>query len=79
MCIPSRIPVGPSSTVAYTLTIRNIGNADATGVSVVDPIPADTTFLSADHGGVLSGGRVTLGVGVGTLHRAWKGQPKLLP
>src|SRR5262249_25195829 len=30
-------PVGPSSEVTYTLTLRNIGNADATGVTITDP------------------------------------------
>ena len=44
---------GPGSTIDYTITVRNIGNAAATGVSITDPIPAHTTFASADHGGSL--------------------------
>lgn len=52
-------PVGPGSTMQYTLTVRNIGNQDATGVTITDPVPANTTFVSADQGGTLSGGKVT--------------------
>ncbi|HET8752263.1 MAG TPA: hypothetical protein VFM43_07035 [Gaiellaceae bacterium] len=52
-------PVGPGSTMEYTLTVKNIGNADATGVTITDPVPANTTFVSADQGGTLSGGTVT--------------------
>jgi uncharacterized repeat protein (TIGR01451 family) len=52
-------PVGPGSTMQYTLTVRNIGNQDATGVTVTDPVPANTTFVSADQGGTQSRGTVT--------------------
>ncbi len=52
-------PVGPSSNIQYTLTLKNIGNAAATGVTLTDPIPANTTFVSADSGGVYSNGTVT--------------------
>jgi uncharacterized repeat protein (TIGR01451 family) len=52
-------PVGPSSNVTYTLTVKNIGNATATGVTITDPVPANTTFVSADNGGTESGGIVT--------------------
>lgn len=52
-------PVGPSSNVTYTLTLKNIGNAAATGVTLTDPVPANTTFVSADSGGTNSGGTVT--------------------
>ena len=40
-------PVGPGKDIAYTITVNNIGNADATGVTVTDPIPANTSFKSA--------------------------------
>jgi uncharacterized repeat protein (TIGR01451 family) len=50
-------PVGPGSNVDYTINVRNIGNADATGVTIKDPIPANTSFVSADNGGTLSGGK----------------------
>jgi uncharacterized repeat protein (TIGR01451 family) len=52
-------PVGPSSNVTYTLTLKNIGNAAATGVTLTDPVPASTSFVSADSGGAYSGGKVT--------------------
>jgi uncharacterized repeat protein (TIGR01451 family) len=48
-------PVGPGSTIDYTVTVRNIGNAPATDVSITDPIPSSTTFVSADSGGVARG------------------------
>jgi uncharacterized repeat protein (TIGR01451 family) len=48
-------PVGPGSTIDYTITVRNIGNAAATGVSVTDPVPNRTTFVSAGSGGYLGG------------------------
>jgi hypothetical protein len=37
--------------------VRNIGNTDATGVSISDPIPDHTSFASASDGGLLSQGR----------------------
>lgn len=48
-------PVGPGSTVDYTVTLRNVGNADATGVSVTVPVPSGTSFVSAGSGGTLGG------------------------
>jgi hypothetical protein len=36
-----------------------VGNADATGVTVSDPLPANTTFTSAGDGGTFAGGKVT--------------------
>src|SRR5262245_48332752 len=41
----------PGQTLTYTLTIRNVGNQNATGVTVTDTIPANTTFDSASDGG----------------------------
>ena len=35
----SGVPVGPGTQIHYTITVNNIGNADATGVKVTDPIP----------------------------------------
>ena len=51
-------PVGPNSTIAYTLTLKNIGNAPATGVSVSVPVPDHTQFVSADNGGSVNDGLV---------------------
>jgi uncharacterized repeat protein (TIGR01451 family) len=51
-------PVGPGKNIDYTVTVSNIGNATATGVSVTDPVPANTTFANADQSGTFSGGAV---------------------
>ncbi|HEV3478792.1 MAG TPA: hypothetical protein VG144_05015 [Gaiellaceae bacterium] len=56
--IDAAVPVGPSSIINYTLTLKNIGNADATGVTITDPLPDHTRFVSADNGGKYSGGKV---------------------
>jgi uncharacterized repeat protein (TIGR01451 family) len=55
----SGLPVGPDRDVDYTVTVRNLGNAAATGVKVQDPVPGNTTFVSADSGGKLVKGKVT--------------------
>jgi uncharacterized repeat protein (TIGR01451 family) len=54
----SGVPVGPGSTVQYTITVRNIGNADATAVRVSDPLPKHTKFASVGEGGQLDGNTV---------------------
>ncbi|HWU22660.1 MAG TPA: hypothetical protein VN088_14090 [Nocardioides sp.] len=51
-------PVGPGSTIDYTITLRNIGNAAASGVSVTVPVPNHTSFVSAGDGGYLGGNTV---------------------
>ena len=48
-------PVGPRSKIHYTITVRNIGSAAATGVSVTDPVPAHTTVTSVGSGGHVNG------------------------
>ena len=55
--------VQPGQTVTYTLTISNIGNQGATGVTVSDALPANTTFVSASDGGAFNGGAVTWDIG----------------
>lgn len=54
-------PTGPGSDVEYTLTLKNIGNTDATNVTITDPVPDHSTYVpaSADNGGAESGGTVT--------------------
>ena len=44
--------------VTYTLTATNTGAMDATGVTIVDTLPAGYTVLDAD-GGTVTGGSVT--------------------
>jgi uncharacterized repeat protein (TIGR01451 family) len=51
-------PVGPASVIHYTITLRNIGNAAATGVSVTDPVPAHTKVSNIAHGGYLGGNTI---------------------
>jgi uncharacterized repeat protein (TIGR01451 family) len=48
-------PVGPASTIDYTITVRNIGNAGDT-VSITDPVPSRTEVVSIGSGGYLGGG-----------------------
>lgn len=52
--VDAGVPVGPGSNVDYTITLRNIGNAGATGITISDRVPENTSFVSADAGGVAS-------------------------
>jgi uncharacterized repeat protein (TIGR01451 family) len=52
-------PVGPSSNFVYTLTLKNEGNASANGVTITDPVPVNTSFVSVDAGGTNVGGVAT--------------------
>jgi uncharacterized repeat protein (TIGR01451 family) len=54
----SGVPVGPGSQVHYTVTLRNIGNAPATGVRLSVPLPGQTSFVSAGSGGTSWGNTV---------------------
>jgi uncharacterized repeat protein (TIGR01451 family) len=66
--VDSGLPVGPASNLQYTITLKNIGNVAATGVTITDPIPDYTSFVSADSGGTFSKKAVTwsgLGIPVG--------------
>ena len=51
--------VNPGNTISYTITVTNLGTANATNVSVTDVLPTGTTFVSASNGGVHSNGTVT--------------------
>ena len=57
--VDSGKPVGPDTDLDYTINVRNVGNADATGVTVTDPLPDHTSFGSASDGGTAAGGTVT--------------------
>ena len=57
---PDPVLLGLTNYLTYTLTISNMGPATATGVSLVNLLPAETAFISADPAGVtLSGQTVT--------------------
>ena len=47
--------VTPGTTLTYTVTATNTGDADGAGVSVSDPLPANTTFVSASVTTTLDG------------------------
>lgn len=51
-----RVFIGREAT--YKFTVRNTGNCAASGATVRAPVPAGTTFTSADNGGTLQGGSV---------------------
>jgi len=52
------VPVGPGSVVTYTVTVKNVGDLAATGVTIKDTIPAHTTFMAAQDSGSLVGDHV---------------------
>ena len=52
-------PIGRSSELTYTITLKNEGNATATGVVISDPLPAYTSFSWASDGGTALAGSVT--------------------
>lgn len=51
---PSVVPVGQN--LSYTVRVANNGPANATGVTLVQSLPADASFVSATGGAQLSGG-----------------------
>ena len=59
-------PVAAGASFTYTLRYENTGNASATGITIVDTLPAGVTFQSASAGGVYSaiGHTVTWNPGV---------------
>ncbi|MBI2954590.1 MAG: DUF11 domain-containing protein [Chloroflexi bacterium] len=50
--------VSPGRFLTYTLAIDNIGNAAATGVTITDPVPANTSFVGGSSGASLVGNNV---------------------
>ncbi len=57
--VDAGIPVGPTSPIDYTITVKNIGNDTARAVAISDVIPKGTDFASADQGGKSDGTTVT--------------------
>jgi uncharacterized repeat protein (TIGR01451 family) len=53
----------PGENITYTINAQNQGMLNLTNVIIRDPLPAATTFVSADQGGVLQGGEVVWTVG----------------
>src|SRR4051812_15022093 len=56
-------PVTAGNNLSYTITVTNTGPSVARNVSISDPVPAGTSFVSADSGGTNSAGTVTWSVG----------------
>ncbi|MFH1858797.1 MAG: DUF11 domain-containing protein [Patescibacteria group bacterium] len=52
----------PGDIITYTLSYKNIGNAQATGVIITDNIPAGTTYV-ANSGGSLASSTVSFDIG----------------
>ena len=58
---PNTVTAGQN--VTYTLDVANAGPSTAHGVTISDPLPPGTSFVSADNGGTLAGGTVTWNLG----------------
>lgn len=56
--VDSPDPVEAGGLLTYTLVVINAGQGDATGVTISDTLPDDTTFVWADKGGSLIENRV---------------------
>ncbi|MFL5806528.1 MAG: hypothetical protein ACJ8CR_32975 [Roseiflexaceae bacterium] len=50
--------VGQNSMLDYTITVENVGSQAASTVTISDPLPLNTSFVSASVGGAVSGGSV---------------------
>ncbi len=55
--------VGPGATITYTLQATNAGTAAATGVAILDTLPANATFIDATGGVTPVNGVLTFAVG----------------
>ena len=61
---PVVVPVGGNpGNITYTITVTNNGPDPATGVSVVDGLPGNVTFVSVDPPGVHNAGIITANIG----------------
>jgi uncharacterized repeat protein (TIGR01451 family)/CSLREA domain-containing protein len=56
-------PVAAGAQLIYTLTVDNVGIADAANVVVTDTLPAGVAFVAASDGGTEAGGVVTWDLG----------------
>jgi len=56
-------PVWAGQTVTYTINYQNMGDGTGTGVTILDTIPANTTYLSSTGGGNYDGQRVVWTLG----------------
>lgn len=49
----------PGETVTYTILVSNAGGSPETNIGITDPLDPNLVFVSASHGGTLSGSTVT--------------------
>ena len=47
---PSQSQIAPGSDIDYTLTVRNIGNAPASNVTLLESVPKNTSFVGGSQG-----------------------------
>jgi uncharacterized repeat protein (TIGR01451 family) len=60
-------PVTFGSNLTYTITVKNVGELAATGVTLTDTLPAGTTLVSANSTAGTCSGTTTINCGLGTL------------
>lgn len=58
---PAKVFVGRD--ITYKFTVKNPGTCAASGATVSAPLPANTSFVSADNGGTAAAGKVTWNLG----------------
>ncbi len=58
-----RAAVTAGGSLTYTLNYANVGGSAANNVTLVDTLPAGTTFVAASGGGMHAGGTVTWNLG----------------
>jgi uncharacterized repeat protein (TIGR01451 family) len=61
-------PVNFGSNLTYTITVKNIGEVAATGVTLTDTLPAGATLVSANSTVGSCSGTTTITCGLGTLN-----------
>ncbi len=59
-----RVSVSPGSYINYTISIQNVGGAQATNVSLEDQLPEDVDYISSNPNGAGSGKKVVWDVGL---------------
>jgi uncharacterized repeat protein (TIGR01451 family) len=55
--------VSPRATITYTISYTNTNTYDVTGVTLIDTLPPEVTFVSCTGGGSHSGSTVTWNIG----------------
>ncbi len=54
--------LNPGDILTYTLVIQNIGNQEATGITITDTLPDYVSYISSSDGGLYTGNTVTWSV-----------------